>query len=144
MYVLWRTLTFRNRHSELFSDAEYIPLRTSGEHAEQVLAFARRYQSEVAVIAVPRFCACLLQCEPRLPGASETWHDTRIELPETAVMSFRNLFTGDSLHPESANGIAAFSAAQLFADFPVALLTSVAESQKAASAVRQIEGNRKG
>jgi (1->4)-alpha-D-glucan 1-alpha-D-glucosylmutase len=125
LYILWKTLSFRNRHPELFRDGEYIPLLTTGKQAKHVLAFARRRKAKAAVIAVPRLCAKLLKAEPHLPCDSETWEDTRIELPRPGAISFRNLFTGVSLQAETFHGAASLSATHLFADFPIAVLTSV-------------------
>lgn len=124
MYVLWRTLQFRKDQSRLFSDGEYIPLRATGEHAQHLLAFARRHDDDLAITVAPRLSAKLIKGESRLPNASELWRDTKVELPISTPMTFRNLFTGVELPAELGNSNASVSASQLFADFPVALLAS--------------------
>ena len=41
MYMIWKTLHFRREHPDLFLQGDYVPLRTAGERAENVVAFAR-------------------------------------------------------------------------------------------------------
>lgn len=90
-YVLWRGLGLRRREPELFQNGEYIPLQVIGQHAKNVVAFARRYQDRAVMVAVPRLCAQLTNGEMRLPCGPEVWQDTRIQVSEKKL---RNVFTG--------------------------------------------------
>jgi (1->4)-alpha-D-glucan 1-alpha-D-glucosylmutase len=122
LYLASKVLNFRKKRPELFQSGEYIPLRTSGDHATHVLAFARRYQGEAMLVAVPRLCANLMRGKPRLPFGRDVWRDTRIEISQVA--NFRSLFTDESIAVSQQNGTSSVFAADLFRDFPVSLLHS--------------------
>jgi (1->4)-alpha-D-glucan 1-alpha-D-glucosylmutase len=95
-----RILAVRRERAEAFSaDSKYQPLVAQGTHLGRLLAF-RRGENLIAV--VPRFTMTL---------AGE-WADTRLPLPGGA---WRNCFTDQVIQRET-------SPAELFADFPVALL----------------------
>ncbi|HZP63908.1 MAG TPA: malto-oligosyltrehalose synthase, partial [Terriglobales bacterium] len=119
MYVSWRTLAVRRCKSQLFENGDYLPLTVTGEKAAHVVAFARKQDEDVVVVAVPRLCAQLLGEEGHAPLGNEVWDGTRIELP-FAVAELRNEFTGEMVRPDSGS----LPVASLLKDFPVALLTS--------------------
>jgi (1->4)-alpha-D-glucan 1-alpha-D-glucosylmutase len=128
LYVIWKTLAFRNRNADLFRDGEYLPLQTSGEHANHVVAFARRADNrngvdpEVAIVAVPRLLAKVVKNDAHLLVGNDVWSDTRIQLRANLGTRFRNLFTGEVLEAQKSGPALELPAAQMFADFPIALL----------------------
>jgi (1->4)-alpha-D-glucan 1-alpha-D-glucosylmutase len=123
LYTIWRTLAVRNQWPEVFARGEYIPLGIHGEKAKHLVAFARQSEDRLFVIAVPRLCAELLGGRLRLPCNGEIWRETRIEVPQTFHHRFRNLLTGEAIESEpGVHAAASVGAAQLFANFPVALL----------------------
>lgn len=132
LYLIWRTLSLRWEHPELFQYGTYLPLPANGTKAEHVCAFARRFKDRIAIVAVPRLCVELCSFDPEVkPLGSGVWVDTRIDAPSEHVDKkvYRNIFTGECVVPEMHNGNLSFPAANLFSNFPVALLTD-ARSKK--------------
>jgi (1->4)-alpha-D-glucan 1-alpha-D-glucosylmutase len=119
LYVTWKLLTARREKPDLFVGGDYLPLKTSGPLAKHVLAFARRRQSEMIVVAVPRLCARLLKATPNLPLGPEIWQDTEIEMP-FGNREFGNLFTNQPVIGRQET----LAAAEAFREFPVACLVS--------------------
>ena len=113
LFLTERVLTLRRQHAELFSRGAYVPLETSGRHAERLFAFARIVDGVAAVTVVPR-----LQAGMGLNGARQDWADTEVALPEAA--SWRDVIAGRDLDSATAT----VRAARLFEDFPVALWLS--------------------
>jgi (1->4)-alpha-D-glucan 1-alpha-D-glucosylmutase len=126
LYLTWKTLSLRWEHPELFQYGTYLPLTAYGTKAEHVCAFARRFKDRTAVVAVPRLCVELCGFDSGAkPVGSGVWFDTRIDAPfeQFDEKVYRNIFTGECVVPEMHNGKSSFSAASLFSNFPVALLT---------------------
>ncbi len=130
LYLIWKTLEFRNRHVELFRDGEYLPLDTVGEHEQHVIAFARKYGNDSVVVAAPRLAAKLMNGEVRLPRGCDLWGDTRIQLVCKLPMTFHNVFTGESIQAKEHQSAPVLAAYDLFGHFPVALLTSLPHQAK--------------
>ena len=125
LYLTWRTLSLRWEHPELFHYGTYLPLPANGTKAEHVCAFARRFKDRIAIVAVPRLCVGLCGFDPGAkPVGSEVWVDTRVDAPSEHIdeTAYRNIFTGECVVPEMHNGNLSFPAANLFSNFPVALL----------------------
>jgi len=100
MWMTLRVLALRRERPEDFSDqSKYQPLVAQGAHLGNVLAF-RRGENLIAV--VPRFTL----------SVKGDWGNTRLPLPGGRWM---NVFTGAVLED-------AVSPAELFKEFPVALL----------------------
>jgi (1->4)-alpha-D-glucan 1-alpha-D-glucosylmutase len=125
LYLTWRTLSLRWEHPELFQYGTYLPLPANGTKSEHVCAFARRFKDRIAIVAVPRLCVelCGFDLEAR-PLGSGVWVDTRVDAPSEHVDEkvYRNIFTGECVVPERRNGNLSFPVANLFSNFPVALL----------------------
>ena len=127
LFLTWKALQFRRTHETLFRDGAYVPLRTAGEHAAHVCAFARKHEESLAVIVVPRLTARLLGERDGLPVGAEVWTDTTIELPargrlgselKSVLSDTRATATGDA-------SVHVLAAADVFAHWPVALFTRV-------------------
>ena len=100
LWLIRRTLAFRQSHYELFTTGNYQPLIATGSKSDHVVAFNR---AGAAITIVPR-----------LPlGLNNDWQDTTIEIPPG---KWRNLFTGDAVAAGRR------SLAELLRRFPVALL----------------------
>ncbi|MBC7326361.1 MAG: malto-oligosyltrehalose synthase, partial [Moorella sp. (in: Bacteria)] len=148
LYLTYRALNLRRGCQELFASGEYIPLHASGGLNSHVCAFARRLEKAWAVAAVPRLLARLLgevQRKPAeesshwpfpdglLPGR-QIWGKSEIILPAGAPGEWSNVFTGEALLACAHSGLnttgaaspreKALPLADLFANFPVALLVS--------------------
>jgi (1->4)-alpha-D-glucan 1-alpha-D-glucosylmutase len=120
LYLTSKVLNLRKQRPELFQEGEYIPLEIAGERAKHLFAFARTYEEQTIIVAVPRLFAQFSGGEPRMPSGEEIWQDTRIEVPRQATR-LRNLLTGELLAPAEQGG---YLAKDLFNNFPVALLLS--------------------
>lgn len=123
LYLTWKTLQHRRHHQELYRGGEYAPVSVVGSKADHVCAFARRYQDTEVIVVVPRLWAKLLKGEPEhQPLGKEVWEDTRLDLPASETLNYRNLFTGEILPSEVNEGATSLPLAGLLRHFPVALL----------------------
>jgi (1->4)-alpha-D-glucan 1-alpha-D-glucosylmutase len=131
LHVTRTALATRAAQRELFTNGDYLPLEVAGEHAEHVIAFARRRADEWALVVVPRWLARLAllrhapadglpPCEP--PLGQDVWGDTRVELPADAPRSWRNALTGETV----LAGDEGLAVAVVFETLPVGLLAPTA------------------
>jgi (1->4)-alpha-D-glucan 1-alpha-D-glucosylmutase len=142
LFVVWQTLQFRRAQAGLFRRGHYLPLTISGAQANHVCAFAwqgdcpdfrigengtvplAQTACQTALVIVPRLLARLARgLDPQVdrstvPLGAAVWQDTRIELPAPGPRTFTNLFTGQPCRLDAA----AIQLADVFAEFPVALL----------------------
>ena len=120
---LWttaRALNFRRLHKELFLKGDYIPLLAQKEHKENVVAFLRRNESSCALIAGGRFFTQL----SHPPIGKTCWDETSLLLPKNLeVREMKNIFTNKTIPIQKKNGKLTLNIADLFRDFPFALLT---------------------
>jgi (1->4)-alpha-D-glucan 1-alpha-D-glucosylmutase len=114
MFVTWKTLQARRERSEIFQSGDYLPLEVGGLFSTSVIAFARRFQEEWAVVVAPRFLTRVVQPGSLPIGAA--WQDTAVLFPAGAPASLVNSFTGE----EVTSGRVPLS--NLLRDFPCALL----------------------
>ena len=110
LFLIWRTLQFRNQHRELFERGEYVPIQVRGEKSRHICAFARLWQNQKVVIVVPRLVYGLGGGKLVSPIGA-IWRDTALE---TEVQGFQNVFTGESV---TSNRLA-----DILKTFPTALL----------------------
>ena len=121
LYLIREALACRRAHAPLFREGEYRPLETRGPLAEHILGFARVAKEAVALTIVPRLLARRGIEEP--PLSDSYWGDeTRLLVPPEAGPRFVNRLTGERLAVDRG----ALSLADVFANFPVALLVSEA------------------
>lgn len=114
--VIARLLAARRAHPELFAAGDYLPLEVEGPAAGRVLAFLRRKDDGVLLVAVPRLCAGMVEDGPRTP--STAWDGTKVRLPPGMSGAARDLLSDRTL-PLQGNTL---PCATLFADFPAAAL----------------------
>jgi (1->4)-alpha-D-glucan 1-alpha-D-glucosylmutase len=123
LFVTYRTLRCRRDHAGLFSVGEYLPAETSGTHGDNVCAFVRRWEGRCAMVAAPRLLTRLPTEVGQAPLGEGVWGDTMLLLAGVrSRQRLQNLYTGEILTPAPAQGMAALPAAEVFRDFPVALL----------------------
>jgi len=113
LFLTWRALALRREQPALFAGGSYVPLHTAGRHADRLVAFARVANGEAAVAVAPRLVAPLLR-----NGGSIDWADTTVTLP--ADRAWRDALARRDLGARDMP----VAAAELLADFPVALLSS--------------------
>ena len=110
-------LRFRREHPELFLKSSYVPLATTGTHADSCIAFAREHGSQWIVTVAPR-----LSSRVGFPPIAGLWQDTAIELPEAAAAGgAKNLFTGRELRMDGR----ALRLSEAMAVLPFAVYTNV-------------------
>ena len=125
LYVTAQALRCRRDHPGLFSTGDYLPAETTGARRDHVFGFSRRLGDRQAIVAVPRLLTRLVPAPEGLPLGAEVWQDTRLLLPDGEPKpSWHNLFTGETLTCVDSEEQPALSLAEVFADFPVALLLS--------------------
>ncbi|MGI8819735.1 MAG: malto-oligosyltrehalose synthase [Chthoniobacterales bacterium] len=94
MFLTQRLLRFRRERPELFQHGSYVPLKTSGVHANSCVAFAREYENQWIIVLAPR-----LSSRVGFPPLGDRWQDTAVEVPHRA--EGRDLFTERKLPLES-------------------------------------------
>jgi (1->4)-alpha-D-glucan 1-alpha-D-glucosylmutase len=111
LFVTSRLLGLRRIHPTLFASGDYHPLQIGdGRNSDRLCGFARQHAGEMLAVAVPRLTHGLFGNTDRADfGATE------LVLP--AAAGWRNVFTGEVLA-----GRERIRAAELFRDFPVAVL----------------------
>lgn len=123
--VIRRALDLRRRHPDLFTKGEYHVLEVTGLHADKVVAFARIWNGETAVAAVPRLVSSLT------PGNGLPlpvgWDDTRVVVAEagSTSTSFRDCLSGREITLDSGGTL---TVAALFSALPGALLFRAGEA----------------
>ena len=110
LFVTRRLLALRRAHPDLFSTGDYQPLEATGERGVHLCSFVRRHRGLSLVTAVPRLVYQLYR-----GGEAADWGDTELALPSNGV--WRDVFGAHRL-----DRLDRVSAAELFADFPVAVL----------------------
>jgi (1->4)-alpha-D-glucan 1-alpha-D-glucosylmutase len=122
LFVTAIALRYRRERARVFLAGTYHPLRAFGNRERHLFGFARAADGETVIAAVPRMVASIFPAEPGSSGPS-IWGDTGLEFPVARPGSaYRNLFTGETVHPVAVDGRPACAASDLFATFPVALL----------------------
>jgi (1->4)-alpha-D-glucan 1-alpha-D-glucosylmutase len=121
LFVTHRALQARRRDPELFRDGTYIPLDVVGPRARHVVAFARLRENRLAICVAPRLCAAIV-------GDRDAWNDTYVTLPDEVAEQIqggvlRDVFTESSRRAIPREGGPALAVPELFADFPLSLLT---------------------
>jgi (1->4)-alpha-D-glucan 1-alpha-D-glucosylmutase len=124
LFLTTLALQFRNAHSDLFTHGDYTPLRASGPHAENILAFTRSHRGHTILVAFPRLAYHLT--DPRSCTFSpRAFNSTRLLLPRPGPSRWLNIFTLESISSPSPS----LPAAPLFGHLPFALLTSQSASR---------------
>jgi len=122
IYLLWRALTFRQAHRDLFQAGDYLPLQATGNKAEHVVAFARRFKNKFVIAVAPRLVAKLCNKEPTLPIGEAIWSDTALSLASVIRANrFQNILTGEAISVSNKQ----LPLSSVLVNFPVALLTAV-------------------
>ncbi|HEX5872220.1 MAG TPA: hypothetical protein VFY65_17450 [Longimicrobium sp.] len=121
LHVVQTALRLRMALPDAFTGGAYVPLVADGERAEHVVSFARTGNGAAVIVAVPRLVATLTRDRDyALPQAAD-WKGTRIVLPADVAGRYRNVLTGEELHPTSRG----LDLTEVFASFPVALLERI-------------------
>ena len=118
-------MNLRRQHPRVFSEGEYLELKTGGPRSQHICAFARRLEDREVLVAVTRWFASLAGDSDRMPLGSPVWDDTWIEAPDSAhPRSYRNILTGETVQMRKHVDGTGFSAAAVCQCCPVALLVN--------------------
>jgi (1->4)-alpha-D-glucan 1-alpha-D-glucosylmutase len=116
LFLMYRALKAKTAHREIFRAGAYLPLEAAGKFRGHVIAFARRYQQQWALVIAPRFLSHLVQ-EGDFPLGRQVWQDTEVIMPDGAPAAWRNVITGEELSAAKA-----LSVGDILVSLPVALL----------------------
>ena len=115
-YVTWRLLHLRNERSSTFLDGTYVPLETTGERAESLVAFLR----DDILVVTPRLVRDLLARDDA--SLALAFGDERIRLPGSDVRRYVDRFTGRRFETSADADGTVLHARDLFSTFTVAVL----------------------
>ena len=122
LFLTYQLLQARNTFVDLFQQGDYEPLTVTGALQNHIIAFARRFEGQVAIAIAPRFITTLIQPGEKPLGA-DVWQDTHISMPSGFPSQWTNVITAQPLQTkeQSKDAIAVSEALQ---HFPVALFIS--------------------
>ncbi len=120
LWLVRRLLALRGERPELFERGEYLPLATSGRFADNVIAFARRLDGRIAVVAVARLTSRVTGDDPRAFPLAGLWADTAVSGPLPRLL--RDALTGEIVETRPSSGDRAIPAPLAFLHLPVAVL----------------------
>ena len=126
LYLIYKALNYRKNNRTTFEKGEYSPLEVKGDKANNICSFSRKLGNSMALVVVPRFFTRLIQQPESLPLGKDVWQDSFVVLPiEETGMKYRNIFTGEIITPVRHNETTALYLAEIFTNFPVALLERI-------------------
>ncbi len=115
LHVIRQGLALRKSHPELFHGGRYAPLHADGGYEENVIAFSLTAGNRTLVAVAPRLFAARMG-EAHSAPVGAFWADAALALPS---LRFLDVLTGRECQGPR------MPLAELLADYPVALLTSV-------------------
>ena len=122
LHVTGCCLRFRREHRALFAKGRYLPLRTTGEKHKHLVTFARSFRGTTVLVLAGRFFA-QLEAQTRLPVGEAIWGKTEVVLrKQLPAGPYREVFTGQTVHPVRRDGGLVLPVAEVFSHLPVALL----------------------
>jgi malto-oligosyltrehalose synthase/4-alpha-glucanotransferase len=119
VWLTQKLLQWRKEQGEFLNKAEYIPLSIEGIYKNHVLAFARKHQHTVYIVAVPLHLAEICK-EQEKDVKTVDWKDTGIVLPGKLGGEIQSVLTGKTFQDKISIG-------EVFDHFPFALLKTELE-----------------
>jgi (1->4)-alpha-D-glucan 1-alpha-D-glucosylmutase len=116
LFLTYQLFQARKKYQKLFEQGDYQPLTITGKFAENIIAFARRYEDKIAIAIAPRFLTRLIEPGKR-PLGEEVWQDTHLELPPGMPSVWKNAISQMHIKDNLSIG-------KIFQHFPVALLVN--------------------
>jgi (1->4)-alpha-D-glucan 1-alpha-D-glucosylmutase len=122
LYLIWRTLQFRQNHEEIFRDGDFLPLQVEGSYSRNIIAFARRQETQWVLAAAPRWISQIPAT--RVGKRNEfNWGDTRLVLPSGTPSLWNSILTSEPVASRAEGSEGSVKASDLFRDLPVALVS---------------------
>jgi (1->4)-alpha-D-glucan 1-alpha-D-glucosylmutase len=119
LFLIHRALYERENNRDIFLNGEYIPLNIEGIYKDCIIAFARQYQGQTAIVVVPRFLTRVVK-EGDVPLGKDVWKDTAIFLPPDYPYAWEDAITSQKI-----NGGNTLSVGEILKYFPVSLLRNI-------------------
>jgi (1->4)-alpha-D-glucan 1-alpha-D-glucosylmutase len=127
LHLTSRALAFRATHSELFARGDYVPLYAEGSATDHIVAFARRFEDQEVIVAVPRLVAGLTGKALVDPIGPEVWGDTRLLVPDVeAETRYRDVFSGEEINADVGDEGVSLPLADVLSVLPFALVKRIA------------------
>ena len=123
LFLIYRALKARRGHREIFRKGAYVPLESAGRFRSHVIAFARRYHQQWAIVIAPRLLSHLVQ-EGDFPHGRQVWQDTEVIMPDWSPLEWRNVITSEVLSAGNTLPVG-----DVLHSFPVALLMGEGKEQ---------------
>jgi (1->4)-alpha-D-glucan 1-alpha-D-glucosylmutase len=122
LFVIWKILSLRRAHPELFAQGDYLPLEAIGEKAAYLCAFMRRWKQQTIIVIVARWFAHLVDDPCIQPLGSKVWGDTCVQIPDSNNRVFRDTLSETSVRVVDQDGRGCLMIGEVLKHFPVALL----------------------
>jgi len=122
LYLIYKTLSFRREHRELFQSGDYLPLYADGKFREHICAFARRWNDHWIIVAAPRLLTRIVPpgC---LPLGEPVWEDAVLRLRHGTPEYWHNILTDEILSARKTEGEQkVLPLHQIFKTYPVAFI----------------------
>lgn len=116
LYLIWKAISFRRDHADLFREGELIPLQAWGAHSRHVVAFIRKKKDSFVLAAIPRWLSQL----PAKRNCGIDWGETMLNLPANSPAEWNNILAPGTLLSESGTSQPRLRVDDLFPEFPVA------------------------
>lgn len=117
---LWLTkklIKFRKENKELFELGEYIPLKVTGQYEANLFAFARKYEDNWILVAIP---IGLASVAGKAYANNFDWKDTQIILPNLSPTCWKNVLSNQNDVKDFLND--GILVSQIFLDLQIGLI----------------------
>jgi (1->4)-alpha-D-glucan 1-alpha-D-glucosylmutase len=129
LFVTWKLLDWRRRHSELFLEGAYEPLSARGDRTENLCAFSRELAGAAMIVVVPRLCARLARKASPFPLGRVAWGDTTVQCRAGQwAGALSDVVSGRTVLASRADGSTELAVADLFSELPLAVLIPLDET----------------
>lgn len=124
LYLIYKSLNYRRKESDLFQRGEYLPLEVMGKNFDNICSFTRRLGNKEMIIVVPRYFTRLIKEE--LPFGEIIWKDTFVIVPFAEENTkYYNIFTGEIVRTKNYKKAISLYLAEVFRSFPVAMMERI-------------------
>jgi (1->4)-alpha-D-glucan 1-alpha-D-glucosylmutase len=123
LFLIWKTLSVRQRFPTLFTAGDFRPAGVRGERAAHLTAFFRTSSAESALVIAPKFLAGF-EMDHLSAGVQTFWQDTAIHMPAAKTNKWLNLLTGQTFETgtDRQDRPGQLRVSDVLQHFPVALL----------------------
>ncbi|MES2344778.1 MAG: malto-oligosyltrehalose synthase [Chlamydiota bacterium] len=121
LFITYIALKYRKGHKKLFLRGEYLPLKVHKQWEENVVAFLRRHDKQVALAVTGRFFSELIS-EKHPEPIGDAWGAAELQLPENCdIKVFFDTLTQREIRTQKGNILLL---SEVFQFLPYALLSA--------------------